>query len=100
VKTKAAEARGQPPPAQQDALDAKVGRLLILTNMLYDPQALDSCTLKCRLPLTAPTGRRLTGVFFKAAFHDKLKSLGGRARISGSLSKDEEGYTIFINKVE
>ena len=95
-----------PPPSRPvgaapvDQIASKVGDVATLSNMAFSKEALAACALKCKLTFTDPGGRKVTGVFFKGVYQDKLTSMGGRARIIGNLKQEGGDYVMYLNGVE
>lgn len=78
----------------------RAGGILTIGPLIYKPNDLRKCGVKCRLKFYDSQGSVLEGVFFKGAFQEKLQRRQKSVTISGS-SKIEGGtLVIFVQGVK
>ncbi len=61
------------------------GQVATIGPLSFNPSVLESCKLKCQLPMTDSAGGSLVAVFFKGAFLKDLMASNGRAVVTGTV---------------
>ena len=74
------------------------GQKVTIGPMAYNKAAIDRCAMKCELQFHG-AGGIITGVFFTAAYADKLKGKSGGAYITGIVKKNGSSVNMIIQGV-
>jgi hypothetical protein len=90
--------RASKPPPNQALID---GSTVTLSGYRFDLRALNSCQLKCKLPMSGPRGA-VTAVFFKEAFAGALAPKSKGVSVTGTIRRDASSgdITILVQSVK
>ncbi len=81
-------------------LPKKIGDVITVKAVVFDKKQVRACDLKCSVDFYDHFGRRVRGVFFKAAHAQKLMASYGKVTITGLVKKTpDRDYVIFIQRV-
>lgn len=83
-----------------EELPKRIGNTVTIKAVVFDKRQVQNCEVKCTVDFFDHFGRRVRGVFFKAAHAQKLMASYGKVTITGLVKKTQDNdYVLFIQRV-